>query len=320
MPPTILGIHHVTAIGGEPVTNLDFYTRVLGLRLVKRTVNFDDPTTWHLYFGDRHGSPGTIMTFFPHPLARPGQAGSGEVARTDFAVPAGTLGRWRERLESEGLVVAETDEGDRRGLQVHDPHGTRLALIESAGPGGPGAPGSVEPWVAGDVSADLVVRGLAGVRLNVRDVEPTADFLQQVFGFQEVEGHGDSRGFDDGNGQRIEVAAMPGAAEPRAQLGAGSVHHVAFRVPDDEAQVSLQRRLGDAGFGVTEVKDRQYFRSIYFREPGGVIFEIATDVPGFAVDEPEAQLGQMLKLPPWLESRRADLERALPPLKKGVSA
>ncbi|MFA9479743.1 ring-cleaving dioxygenase [Phycisphaerales bacterium AB-hyl4] len=311
MSETIHGIHHVTAIGGEPVTNLDFYTRVLGLRLVKRTVNFDDPTTWHLYFGDEHGSPGTLMTFFPHPLARAGRAGSGEVARTTFAVPAGALADWRQRLEREGLALEQTDEGDQHLLEVRDPHGTRLALTESAGPS------HVEPWTGGQVSADLAIRSIESVRLDVPDVDATVAFLQEMFGLQQVGGRGDRRWLDAGGGQRVEVKA---SARPRAQLGAGSVHHVAFRVPDDEAHVAMQRRLAEGGYAVTEVKDRQYFRSIYFREPGGVIFEIATDVPGFATDEPEAELGQRLKLPPWLESRRTELMQSLPPLTQEVSS
>jgi glyoxalase family protein len=254
------------------------------------------------------------MTFFPHPLSRPGRAGSGEVGRTDFAVPAGTLGRWLERLEGEGIDVGEIVDGDRRTLEVFDPHGTRLALIEAAGPNG------AQAWTSGGVPADLAVRGFAGIRLDVRDVEPTAAFLREMFGLPEIGHDGGSRWFDAGGGQRVEVAADAGAGGGRARLGAGSVHHVAFRVPDDAAQIAMQRRLMDAGVGVTEIKDRQYFRSIYFREPGGVIFEIATDVPGFAVDETEAQLGQVLKLPPWLEPQRAALEEVLPPLTREASS
>jgi len=313
MSAGILGIHHVTAIGGEPAVTLDFYTRVLGLRLVKRTVNFDKPTIWHLYFGDRLGTPGTLMTFFPHPLAHPGLAGSREVARTAFAVPAGTLGQWRERLEAERLPVMLVEEGDRHELQVRDPHGTRLALVESAGPKG------VEPWGTGGVSADLAIRGFESVRLNVPDIGFTAAFLQEALGLREIEcpyESGNSRSFDVGDGQRVEVVA---STEPRAELGAGSVHHVAFRVPDDEALVAMRHHLTDSGYGVTKVKDRHYFRSIYFREPGGVIFEIATDVPGFTIDEPEAELGQTLKLPPWLESQRMTIEQSLAPLTREAS-
>ena len=306
----IHGIHHVTAIGGEPGANLNFYTHVLGLRLVKRTVNFDDPTTWHLYFGDRLGRPGTLMTFFPHPLARPGQAGSGEVARTAFAVPEGTLGNWHQRLEANGLAMRETDVGGQIGLEVQDPHGTRLALIETAGPDG------VEPWAGHGVSADMAMRGFDSVRLNVRDVQPTATFLAEALGLPEVARHGDSRWFDVGDGQRIEVAP---SADSRAQLGAGSVHHVALRVPNDATQLFMRARLIKTGVGVTDVQDRQYFRSIYFREPGRVIFEIATDVPGFAIDEADAELGQAIKLPPWLESQRSVLEQSLPPLAKEMS-
>ncbi len=305
MSARIHGIHHVTAIGGPPAVNVDFYTRVLGLRLVKRTVNFDDPTTWHLYFGDRLGSPGTIMTFFPHPLARPGRAGGGEVGRTTFAVPTGTLDPWQARLAAEGWAVEETAAASPRVLELRDPDGVRLALVESTGASGG------DPWAVEGVPPEIAIRGFESVRLDVPDVDPTADFLREVFGLPEVERQGGRRCFDAGDGQRVEVAAT---ASPRAQLGAGSVHHVAFRVPDDDAQLAMQRRLAEGGFAVTDVQDRQYFRSIYFREPGGVIFEIATDVPGFAVDEAEAELGQALKLPPWLESRRSDLEQALPPL------
>lgn len=308
--PIIQGIHHVTAIGGNPVVNLDFYTRVLGLRLVKRTVNFDDPSTWHLYFGDRIGSPGTILTFFPHPHARDRQPGTSEVAHTSFSVPAGALADWRQRLTAAGIDVEEVQVVGQSAIAFADPHSTRLRIVESTGPA------DAAPWTDAGIAADAAIRGFDGVRLAVPDIDPTATFLTDVFGLPERDRHGDARWFDAGDSQRIEVIA---SADPRARLGAGAVHHVAFRVPDDEAQLALSQRLVAAGIGVTPVQDRQYFRSIYFREPGGVIFEIATDIPGFAIDEAENDLGQSLKLPPWLEPQRATLEQSLPPLTQAVT-
>ncbi len=305
MPARIHGIHHVTAIGGDPVVNLDFYTRVLSLRLVKRTVNFDDPGTWHLYFGDRVGSPGTIMTFFPHPLARDRKPGTSEVAQTAFAVPAGSLAAWRDRLAGAGVDAQETQIAGQAAIAFADPHTTRLVLVEGTGPA------EAVPRTAGGAPGEMAIRGFAGVQLAVPDVAATARFLADVFGLPERTSDGPNRGFDAGANQWIEVTPMAGQ---RARLGAGAVHHVAFRVPDDDAQLALRERLIDVGISVTPVQERMYFRSIYFREPGGVIFEIATDVPGFAVDETEAELGQSLKLPPWLERQRAVLERSLPSL------
>lgn len=309
--PAIQGIHHVTAIGGDPVVNVDFYTHVLGVRLVKRTVNFDDPSTWHLYFGDRVGTPGTILTFFPHPRARDRQAGSSEVSQTSFAVPAGALGEWRRRLNEAGIAAKDAELAGQPALAFADPHTTQLMLVESAGPA------AAVPWTDDGMPAEIAIRGFDSVRLAVSDIEPTAAFLADVFGLPELDRHGDARWFDAGDGQRIELVA---SADPRARLGAGAVHHVAFRVPDDDAQLALRERLSAAGLGVTPVQERQYFRSIYFREPGGVIFEIATDTPGFTVDEPEADLGRSLKLPPWLESQRAVIEQSLPPLAQAVTS
>lgn len=311
MPAMIHGIHHVTAIGGDAAVNLDFYTRVLGLRLVKRTVNFDDPSTWHLYFGDRVGSPGTILTFFPHPYARNRQPGSSEVTDTAFAVPAGALAAWRDRLTAANITVEQTQFAGQAALAFADPHTTRLMLVESEGPA------ETVAWTDGGVPTDTAIRGFAGVRLAVPEVGPTAHLLAEVFGLTEYDPHKTSRWFDAGDGQWIEVTP---SALPRARFGAGAVHHVAFRVPDNHAQLALRERLIAAGISVTPVQERQYFRSIYFREPGGVIFEIATDVPRFTIDEPEAELGQSLKLPPWLEPQRAVLEQSLPPLTQAVTS
>lgn len=309
MIPLIHGIHHVTMIGSEPHTNLDFYTRVLGLRLVKQTVNFDDPSTWHLYYADRPGAPGTIITFFPYPRARPGQPGTSQVAQTTLAIPAGTLTQWQHRLEAEGVSPKQTQINNQKLLQFRDPHGTQLALIEANNPA------SVDPWTS-IVPANLAVRGIHSVLLHVPDIKLTADFLRRVFGLAELTpkddpNSDDTRSFQLDNHQRIEMAE---SLQPRARLAAGSVHHIAFRVPDEDALAAIHKRLANAGFDASPIRDRKYFRSIYFREPGGVIFEIATDTPGFTVDEPEDSLGQQLQLPPWLEPQRAQLTQSLPPL------
>lgn len=323
MAPTILGIHHVTAIAGEPAVNRDFYTRVLGLRLVKRTVNYDDPGTWHLYFGDRLGRPGTLLTFFPHARARPARPGSGEVALTRFAVPTGSLDHWRRRLDALGIAFEPTADADRPAITLRDPHDTRLALVEAADAPAD-APTDVDPWVADDpnddLPADAAILGFDSVQLAVRDPAPTVALLSDLFALREITAAGTGRRVFSADGQRPgqRVEVVPCDA-PAARFGAGAVHHVAFRVADEADHDAMRRRLTEAGLAVSEVKDRQYFKSIYFREPGGVICEIATDGPGNTFDEPEQALGQSLMLPPWLEPQRPQLERALPPLTGAAS-
>jgi glyoxalase family protein len=309
MAPSLLGIHHVTALASDPPRNVALYTAGLGQRLVKRTINFDDPTTWHLYYADRIGTPGTVMTFFPHPHARPRVAGRGEVGRTNYAAPAVSLDFWADRLAARGLSIVRHDTVDGPALHFDDHDGTSLGLVACDDPPAVDVP-------AGDVDRSAALRGFASVTLVVADGAATGRFLTDVLGMGGGDQIGDGvRRFvfgDGGPGRRVDVMDRPD--QPRARMGAGSVHHVAFRVADDAAQQAMLAHLESAGVAVTPVQDREYFKSIYFREPGGVIFEVATDPPGFMVDESEAELGASLKLPDWYEPQRAQIERVLPPL------
>lgn len=306
----VLGLHHVTALAGNPRRNAGFWSRTLGLRLVKKTINFDDPGTYHLYFGDSAGRPGSLMTFFPHPLARRGVAGSPEVATTGFAVPPGSLDFWRDRLRAAD--VPTTDAAGR--LELSDPDGTSVALVEAP------AASEFEPWADGGVPAERAIRRLAGITLRVRDADATRAFLTDGFGYEPSADDPTALALP-GRPEGGTVGILTAAAGPsRRRLGAGSVHHVAFRVADDAAQFAAMEELSARGFSPTPVQDRQYFRSVYFLEPGGVIFEIATDPPGFATDEPADALGTTLQLPPWLEGRRAAIEGALVPLESERAA
>ena len=306
MQKPLLGIHHISAIVDDPQENVDFYTRVLGLRLVKQTVNFDDPYTYHLYYGDGQGRPGTIVTFFPWPGGRRGSRGTGQISAIAFAVPPGALPFWQERLAGFGWHFGGPE--DRLGaatLSLYDPAGLLLELVEQ--PDGDRGPAS------GDVPAEAAIRRLRGVTLTVARVEPSAAFLTERLGFRPLAGGARYAIGDGADTAVVELVERPDV--PRGQVAAGSVHHVAWRVADTAALLSWQDQLQREDTGVTPVRDRHYFRSIYFREPGGVLFELATDPPGFAVDEPPAELGARLMLPPWLEPRRGEIEARLPPIK-----
>ncbi len=304
------GIHHVTAIAGPARRNLAFYTRTLGLRLVKKTVNFDDPGTYHLYYGDEQGRPGTILTFFPREHVAPGRLGLGQAAETAFRVPEAAVGYWLHRFIEQGVRHdAPVQRFGETVLSFKDPDGMPLALV--AVPGAEREPA----WSDGDeVPAEHAVRGFHGVSLLLRDAAPTGAILTDVLGFGEVAREGARVRFavpGGGLGGVVDVHAAGGFLAGR--MGGGSVHHVAFRAASDAAQGRMAQRLAEHhGIQATEQKDRNYFRSIYFREPGGVLFEIATDEPGFAADEPVATLGQALKLPPMLEGRRKEIEAVLP--------
>ncbi len=309
---TIGGIHHVTAIAGSPAGNVRFYRDVLGLRLVKRTVNFDDPGTWHLYFGDAEGTPGSILTFFPHPDVFPGRRGVGQAVEVALAIPRASLAFWIDRLATEGVHFS----GPRRRfgdtvVSFNDPDGLRLELVADA---------SVEHlpgWGGGAVDAQHAIRGIHGVTLWASTAEGTARVLASRLGYV-------AAGEEDGVRRYVREGAALGRVidirEPRDVVrgapGAGTVHHVAFRAADDAAQAEAAAGLGADGLSVTGQRDRNYFRSVYFREPSGILFEIATDVPGFAVDEPADALGGALRLPEWLEGEREAIERALPPLER----
>jgi len=303
--PNTSGIHHVTAVAGDPVGNVQFYTEVLGLRLVKRTVNFDDVSTYHLYYGDETGTPGTILTFFPFGGGRQGTPGRGQATATAFVVPEGSLDHWATRLAEHGVETGERVQRFGTGvLPFADPDGQPLELVEGET--------DVEPWRGGPVPAEHAVRGFHGVTLHTTDPEATGSVLE-LLGYSEVDGDGDRVRFR-ADGDRAAVVDLLTGDGPRARQGAGTVHHVAFRTPDAETQQAWRNRLVEAGLHVTPVKDRQYFESIYFREPGGVLFEVATDPPGFTRDESVEALGSDLKLPPWLEDDRETIETVLPPL------
>jgi len=292
------GIHHITAIAGDPQRNLDFYTQALGLRLVKRTVNFDDPGSYHFYFGDNIGSPGTIMTFFPWPGARRGARGSGQVTTVSFAVPQNSMAFWKERLRANP-VIAEEIEGrfGSNALRFLDPDGLQLELVASANE---------------ESSSERAIRGFAAPTLEIRNPEKTEKLLTEILGFEFVAEENNRRRFrGSGSNASAEVDLVSSEAG-FGQIAAGTVHHIAFRAADDDEQLKVREQLVARGLNVTPVIDRQYFRSIYFREPNGILFEIATDGPGFLIDEPADALGETLKLPPIYESKRNEIERVLP--------
>lgn len=312
------GIHHVTAISGDPAATVRFYGDTLGLRLVKQTVNFDDPGTYHLYFGDRTGQPGTILTFFPFPDGIKGRIGTGQAAVTSFAIPLESIGWWMERLGSRGIAVEppETRFGERV-IAFRDPDGMLLELVGAA------EHAALEGMLHAGVPAEHAIRGFHGITIwSDGAATGTEEVLRNVLGFREA-------GSENGR-QRFRGTASIGSVVDirrtdgfwRGHGGVGTVHHVAFRAPSDLAQAEARTAVEAAGLQVTPVVDRQYFKSAYFREPGGVLFEIATDAPGFLRDESEAQLGASLKLPPWLEAHRGEIEAALPalPVMEGVEA
>jgi glyoxalase family protein len=309
MNRTIEGIHHVTAIARDPQANVDFYTGVLGLRMVKKTINYDDPGTYHLYYGDGEGRPGTIITFFPWPMARRGSQGAAMATVTSFAVPEGSLGWWSERLTRLHVPFeAPRSRFDEEVITLLDRDGLELELVARAGDGR-------APWGGGPVPADKAIRGFEGVTLTEWNPEVTANLLTGVMGFRRVAEAGNRFRFEVGGGgagTRVDLVAQPDA--PRGHVSAGTVHHVAFRTPDDAQQQAWHGELADLGFHVSPVMDRQYFHSIYFREPGGVLFEIATDPPGFTADETVEALGSSLRLPQWLEPERRQIEEILPPV------
>ncbi|MDQ6887642.1 MAG: VOC family protein [Gemmatimonadota bacterium] len=312
----VLGIHHVTAIASDPQRNLDFYAGVLGLRFVKRTVNFDDPQSYHFYFGDEVGTPGSIMTFFPWPGARRGRQGTGQVATTSFAVLPAALGFWTERLVRHGIAFDGPKKRPLGGalseqvIAFTDRDGLLLEIVADAGAEARSAWGG-----APGIPLEHALHGFHAVTLWEEGSDETERLLVGTMGFRLAGEDGTTRRYatgDGGPGCLVDVRTIGGF--PRGVGGAGTVHHVAWRVEDDAAQIAARTRLVVAGREPTPVIDRQYFHSVYFREPGGVLFELATDPPGFAIDEPVEHLGEGLMLPPQFEPSRAQIEAALPPI------
>lgn len=306
--PSIEGAHHVTAIAGEPQSNIDFYTGVLGLRLVKLTVNFDDPTTYHLYYGDGQGHPGTILTFFPWPGAFQGRIGTGQLTTTSFAVPEKSQSYWRERLRKRAVEFKEAVSDFGEGtLLLRDPDGLQLELVSTS---------NADPdraWERGPVPTEHAIRGFHHVTLSENGYERTASLLTDTLGFKPVARQGNRFRYSILNGApstMVDVVCVPEGRPGRVSVG--TVHHVAWRTASDAEQVEWRDVLTKRELDVTPIIDRLYFHSIYFREPGGVLFEIATDPPGFTTDETMEHLGTSLQLPPWLEQARPELERLLP--------
>ncbi|WP_309072133.1 ring-cleaving dioxygenase [Arthrobacter sp.] len=305
------GLHHVTAIAGDPQANIDFYIRGLGLRLVKKTVNFDDPSTYHLYYGDDAGRPGSLMTFFPWGQVAPGRIGAGQSTTTAFSVPEGSLGWWQNHFRSLGVdsSISRASAQEER-LSLRDPDGLQLDLVASS------TTDPRNPWDSSFVPADHAVRGQHSSVLTVANPEHTLRVLTEDLGLritEETPGRTRLEAGDGGAGNIVDVVAD--SSGQYGLVAGGTVHHIAFRVPDKATQELWRQDLVERGFRVTAILDRQYFTSIYFREPGGVLFEIATDTPGFNVDEPLLELGRSLKLPPWLEPSREDIEASVARIK-----
>lgn len=303
------GLHHVTAIASDPQKNVDFYAQALGLRLIKQTVNFDAPHIWHLYYGDEAGTPASILTFFPWPGIQRGREGAGLATATSFSVPAESIGFWQQRFAKLGVEVeAPFTRGDETVLTVRDPDGMKLELV--------GTQGDIRSGWDGVASIPMehAVRGLHAVTLEQAQLDPTAGMLTELLGMQLGSESSNTAVFEmDGGASGALVNVVAGVSDRGLQAG-GTVHHVAFRAPDIETMTTWQQELSSNGVQVTQIMDRQYFKSIYFREPGGVLFEIATDTPGFDIDEPLLELGKKLKLPPWLEPTREQIEATLIPI------
>jgi len=300
------GIHHVTAIVGHPQENVDFYAGVLGLRMVKKTVNFDDPGTYHLYFGNDGGKPGTIITFFPWVGAYPGKIGDGQVGVTSYVVPTGALPFWESRLSKFNIPINKAERFGETSLRFADTHGLQLEIVERE-------EGEQNSWTIGDVTKEVAIKGFGGATLLSARPEKTAQLLENVMGLDRVgEEDGLIRFKSYGDlGNVIDVKATPSG---RGQMGVGTVHHIAWRAEDDQDQLDWKQFVESNGYGVTPVQDRNYFNAIYFREHGEILFEIATDPPGFAHDESLETMGQNLMLPAQYEKNREQLENTLIPI------
>jgi glyoxalase family protein len=309
MERKIPGVHHVTAICSDPQANIDFYTSTLGMRLVKLTVNFDDPHNYHLYYGDNMGRPGTILTFFAWPGAPRGWRGTGEVTTVSFSAPPESLDYWRNRLTGKGVRIENASmRFDDQVISFYDPDGLLLELVANPRD-------NREGWTNGPVPSEFAIKGFYGVTLSEDGYERTSSLLTDTMGFHFIGQDGNRcryRSSDAEAASIVDILCLPGART--GEVSVGTVHHVAWRTPNDEEQKIWREKLVESRLNVTPIIDRKYFHSIYFREPGRVLFEIATDPPGFTIDEPLESLGRSLALPPWLEPMRAHLETELPPV------
>jgi len=300
-----LGIHHITAIVGHPQENVDFYAGVLGLRLVKQTVNFDDPGTYHLYFGNEGGKPGTIITFFPWVGARQGVIGDGQVGVTAYVVPKGAIAFWENRLSNFNISYTKLERFGESYLEFDDPHGLHLEIVERED-------GEENSWEFGGVSSKYAIKGFGGATLLSTQPQKTADLLEKVMGLEKIGEEGDLVRFRStaSIGNIIDVKLTPIG---RGRMGVGTVHHIAWRAVDDADQLDWKKHVEASGYGVTPVQDRNYFNAIYFREHGEILFEIATDPPGFAHDESQESMGEKLMLPSQYEPNRHQIEGVLLP-------
>ncbi|KRF51610.1 ring-cleaving dioxygenase [Bacillus sp. Soil745] len=305
MSKKTMGIHHITAIVGHPQENVDFYAGVLGLRLVKKTVNFDDPGTYHLYFGNEGGKPGTIMTFFPWAGASQGKIGDGQVGVTSYVVPKGAMKFWKKRLESFNIPFTVRERFSEEYLEFDDPHGLHLEIVERE-------EGEVNAWTFGGVTPEVAIKGFGGATLLSTHPDKTAVLLENILGLELIGKDGDFARYrssaEIGNVIDLKLTTIG-----RGTMGAGTVHHIAWRAKDDQDQLEWQKYVEENGYGVTPVRDRNYFNAIYFKEHGEILFEIATDPPGFAHDEPEATMGEKLMLPEQYEQSRGQIKQSLLP-------
>jgi glyoxalase family protein len=300
------GIHHITAFARDPQANVDFYAGILGLRLVKRTINFDAPEVYHLYFGDKAGSPGSIITFFPWPNSRKGRVGGGQVGITAYAVPVGALGFWENRLTSFGISVMKATRFSESYIQFSDHEGLRLEIVERAD-------GANSEWSFGGVPTDMAIKGFGGAVLFSTDSGKTMQALEGILGMKKI---GEDQGYVrfQSSGEVGNLIDVPLTSMEWGDGGAGTIHHIAWRAKDFDEHKQWQSEVLEFGYKPTEIIDRQYFDAIYFREAGGILFEIATDPPGFANDEAAEQLGETLMLPSWFEPHRAQIEANLLPI------
>lgn len=298
------GIHHITAMVNDAQRTIDFYAGVLGLRLVKKTINFDRPEVYHLYFGNETGEPGTVITFFPWEKQHKGRIGTGQVGVTSYVIPKGSIPFWKERLKKFGIRFIQNARFDEGYLQFQDPDGLELELVERK-------EGKENNWRFGELTPEVAVKGFGGATFISAQPHKTADVLENILGLECL---GQEEGFlrfksEAELGNIIDIKLTPSV---RGLMGAGTVHHIAWRAKDEEELASWRSFLQEKGYYPTEIRERNYFKAVYFHEQGGILFEIATDPPGFSADEPEAELGKKLMLPSWLESKRAELEATLP--------